>query len=186
MKEIERKILEINKKEILKRLKELKAKKVFQGLVKVVYLDTPSNEIRRKGNLLRIREFIKTANKSRYVEIVYKTGKKIVKGCKVYDEFTFKGKNFHEAVKFFENLGFSPVCRYEKKRMLFKLPNAEIVIDEYPKIPPFIEIEAKSSKIIDNIVSKLHLQKNESSAETINQLLKRKYPNIKLNNLTFS
>lgn len=181
MEEIERKILEINKKEVEKKLTELGAEKTFEGLLRVCYLDTPNGEIRKRGDLLRVRQF-----EDKHTEVVYKTNKRIKKGCKVYDEYSFKGESFDEAVAFFKCLGFELSCSYEKKRTSYYYQDSEIEIDEYPKIPAFLEIESKDPKQIDTIVNFLGLTSHESSTETINELLRRKYPKIKLNNLKFT
>jgi adenylate cyclase class 2 len=87
--------------------------------------------------------------------------------------------------KFFEKLGYICTCYYEKKRTEFNLKNLKVEMDEYPKIKPFIEIEASSAKQIDALVKELGLEKNESTSETINEVIKRKYPKLSLNNLTF-
>ncbi len=181
MKETEIKILGINAEEVEAKLKELNAEKTFDGLLKVRYLDTPNNEIRDRGDLLRIRDFT-----GDFVEICYKSNKREENGCKVYDEVHLKADDFNEATQMFDKLGFKVSTYYEKKRKVFKLDNAEIVIDQYPKIEPFIEIEAEDSAQIEELIKKLGLEDNERSSETINGLLKSKYPDIELNNLTFS
>lgn len=180
MKEIERKIFDINPREVAQKLLRFGAQKTFSGLVKVRYFDTPDSKIRGKGDLLRVRQF-----EGAHTEVVYKTNKRVEDGCKIYDEYTLKGESFEDTSKIFENLGFTACCSYEKKRTIFKMKEAEIVIDEYPRLPPFLEIEAADAKVIDEIVTQLGLQDNESSCETINELLKRKYPDTELNNLTF-
>ncbi|MFC1655464.1 class IV adenylate cyclase [Patescibacteria group bacterium] len=180
MKEIERKIFDINPQEVAQKLLDLGAEKTFSGLVKVRYFDTVDSKIRNQGDLLRVRQF-----EGAHVEVVYKTNKQIEDGCKIYDEYTLKGESFEDATKLFENLGFAVCCTYEKTRTIFKLENAEVVIDEYPKMDPFVEVEAGDAKTIDEIVSRLGLTENESSCETINELIKRKYPDLDLNNLTF-
>jgi predicted adenylyl cyclase CyaB len=181
MLEIERKILDIDVKAVIEKLTQLGAEKTYEGLLHVRYFDTATGKIREQGDLLRVRQF-----EGRHVEIVYKTNKRIEDGCKFYDEYTFEGKDFDDAIDFFKHLGYSVTCSYEKKRTIFEVEDAEIVIDEYPKISPFLEIEAKDTKTIDDLVARLELENNESSCETINELLKRKYPDIELNNLTFS
>lgn len=180
MKELEKKILEIDKKEVEKSLKKMGAAKTFEGVLKVCYLDTDDNRIRKSGDLLRLRQF-----GDEYTEIVYKTNKRIEKGCKVYDEYTFKGKNFEDALEFFKKLKLKTTCEYEKKRTTYYYQDSEIVIDEYPKIPAFLEIESESPDQIDNIVKYLDLNEYEMSCETINELLKRKYPEVRLENLKF-
>jgi len=180
MKEIEIKILGINPDEISQKLADLGAEQTFKGLLKVRYFDTPEGEVRKREELLRVREF-----EGHEVEVCYKTNKRIEDGYKVYDEQHLKAENFDETTKMFEELGFEVTTYYEKKRTVFKLEGAEIVIDEYPKIPPFIEIEAENTQKIEELIEKLGLQNNERTSHTINGLLKEKYPDVELNNLTF-
>ncbi len=180
MKEIERKIFDIDPQEVTRKLLDLGAKKTFSGLVRVRYLDTVDAKIRNRGDLLRVRQF-----EDAHTEVVYKTNKRIEEGCKIYDEYTLKSESFEDATELFENLGFAVCCTYEKNRTIFKLKNAEVVIDRYPKMDPFIEIEAGDAKTIDEILNRLGLTENESSYETINELIKRKYSDLDLNNLIF-
>lgn len=181
MKELEKKVLEIDKKQVVEKLEKMGAAQTFKGLLKVCYLDTQDNRIRKSGDLLRLREF-----EGEYTEIVYKTNKRIENTCKVFDEYTFKGKCFEDALKLFEKLDLNISCSYEKKRTVYYYQDSEIVIDEYPKIPPFLEIESGNPAQIENIIKYLELEDYESSCETINELLERKYPHIKLNGLKFS
>jgi len=121
MKEIERKILEINKEEVEKKLHELGAEKTYEGILTVCYMDTPGSDIRERGDLLRVRRF-----DDKDIEIVYKTNKRVEKGCKHYDEYTFKGEDYDEAIAFFKCLGFNISCNYEKKRTTYYFQDSEI------------------------------------------------------------
>ena len=180
MKEIEVKILGIDVNHVRAKLADLGAEKTFDGLLKVRYFDTPDGEIRKKGDLLRVREY-----EGEKVEITHKTNKRVENGLKIYDEQNVQAEDFEEATEMFKELGFEVTTYYEKKRAVFKLEGAEIVIDEYPKIPPFVEIEAENEDLIEKLIEKLELTENERSSQTINGLLKEKYPDIELNNLTF-
>jgi len=180
MKEIEKKIFDIRPRALSSKLLKLRAKLVFKGLVKVKYFDTKKGEIRKKHELLRVRQV-----GDKKVEICFKCNKRVKEGCKIYDECEFYTSDFEEVSKFFEKLGYISTCYYEKKRTEFVLKDVKIVIDEYPKIKPFMEIEADSVKKINDLIEKLGLEKNESSSETINEVIKRKYPKLSLNNLTF-
>jgi len=180
MKEIERKIFDISLKEITSKLIKMGAKTVFKGLVRVKYFDTKKGDIRKKHNVLRVRRM-----GDKNVEICFKSNKRQKDGCKIYDESEFFSEDFNKVSEFFEKLGYICTCYYEKKRTEFDLDNLKIEVDEYPRIKPFIEIEAANAKKIDELVKKLGLEKNESSSETIGEVLRRKYPKISLNNLTF-
>lgn len=180
MKEIEVKILGIDPDAIRSKLADLGAEKTFDGLLRVRYFDTPDGEIRKNGDLLRVRDY-----EGEKVEITHKTNKRIDNGFKIYDEQNVHAEDFDEVTEMFKELGFEVTTYYEKKRAVFKFGNTEIVIDEYPKIPPFLEIEAESHDEIEEMIEKLGLKDNERSSQTINGLLKEKYPDIELNNLKF-
>ena len=180
MKEIERKIFDISPKAVKARLLKMGAKIIFNGVMKVKYFDTKKGDIRKKHELLRIRQV-----GDKKVEICFKCNKRVKDGCKIYDECEFNASDFEEVARFFEKLGYICTCYYEKKRTEFVLKDIKVEMDEYPRLKPFIEVEASSAKKIDDLVKKLGLEKNEKSSETINEVLKRKYPKISLNNLIF-
>lgn len=180
MKEIEVKILDINPSSIEEKLLKLGAEKKFSGLVGVRYFDKNDGEIRKKGDLLRVRQF-----GDDQTEICYKTNKHVEDGFKVCDEYHLTGTNFKESIKLFEQLGFSVTCSYEKKRTTFIYGDLEIVIDEYPKVPPFIEIEGTDKGAVEKLIATLDLSENERSSRAIGGLLSEKYPKIELDGLTF-
>lgn len=197
--EIERKILEINKHEVAARILRLRPrpKKVFEGLVRVKYFDFTDNRIRKKKDLLRLREFSPVYTKTSvqravcfraYTELVYKTFKCVKNMCKYFDELEFKfvGRNDFEILSaLFKNIGLQQTLYYEKRRTLYAWKNLNFEIDEHPKIPAFLEIEAASPKAIDKAIKALGLEKYEQTAENISELMKRKYPKVKLNGLKF-
>lgn len=208
MLEIERKILEINVSAVEARIKKLlpKPRKIFSGLVRVRYFDFSGGRVQRKKDLLRVREILPTRGLP-YTELVYKTYKGVKKNAKYFDECEIKiadrpsrgeakqlmprrgGASFSGAfetlTELFCLLGLQPVVYYEKKRTLYRQGRVSFEIDEHPKIPAFLEIEAPSPREIDEAVRALGLQAHEQTAETISELLARKYAKIKLNGLRF-
>lgn len=187
--EIERKILEINKRAVATRIKKLKPrpKEVFFGLMRVKYFDFPDRRIRKAKNLLRVRELAPQKG-SPYCEIVYKKFLCVKGNCKHFSELEFKleGAGQFSAISLLlKNLGLKQVLYYEKKRTNFAYKNIHFEIDEHPKIPPFLEIEAPSIKAVDAMVKTLSLSRHEQTAESIGELMRRKYPKCKLNGLKF-
>ena len=180
MKEVEVKVLSIDPDAVEKKLLELGAEKTFSELMTVRYFDKKNGDIRKKGDLLRVRKF-----GDERTEVCYKTNKRVENGFKVCDEYNLSGESFAEAVKLFENLGYKVTCAYEKKRTTFLLNDLEIVIDQYPQIPPFVEIEGTDTESIEQLIKDLNLSGNERSSRAIGGLLQEKYPKIKLNGLTF-
>jgi len=185
--EIERKILGINKEEFVLRLRKLKAKKVFEALVRVKYFDFEDGSIRAKKDLLRLREFVQKG-KEPYTELVYKIYKGVKGGCKYFEELEsrFDGKkHFKTLSDFLLGLGLKHTLSYEKKRTLYTLGKMHFEIDEHPKMPAFVEIEGSSPKEINKAVKLLGLQEYEQTADSISELIKRKYPHLSLNGLKF-
>lgn len=186
MMEIERKILEIDRKALIARLKKLKAKKIFEGFIRVKYFDFSDARIHKKKDLLRVRE-ISPRGKKLFTELVYKIYKGVKSGCKYYDECEIEipGRGFEELSGLLCDLGLKQTMYYEKKRTLFIFGKIKIELDEHPKIPPFVEIEASSPVEINRAIKILDLSGYEQSAESIGALMKRKYPRIKLDGLKF-
>lgn len=189
MMEIERKILGIDKKVLLKKIAALKPTpdKLFDGLVRVKYFDYADKRIYKKRDLLRVREFVPRQRTS-YVELVYKKYRGVKDACKQFEELemAFPGNGHAKFLEeFLKQLGLKETVYYEKKRMLFAYKNVKFEIDEHPGIPVFMEIEGPSAKAIDAAIFALGLSENEQSCETIQELLTRKYKGKKLNGMVF-
>lgn len=197
MREIEMKILEIPRQRAFAALRRIGAKRKYRVFMRVQYLDFPDRRIMRKKDLLRLRE-CRFDNGKHGTEVVYKVYRGIRRGCKIFDEFEWwlEGKHaFSYLSDFFRQLGLIQTLYYEKRRTLFEVRYrgrkrdmvlARLEFDEHPKIPPLLEIEASSEVIVHEILMKLGLQNYEFSPETIEEVMRRKYPKISLNGLRFS
>ncbi len=189
MKEIERKILGINKADVLARIKRLKPapKRLFQGLVRVKYFDFSDHSIHRKHDLLRVREFTEKGAPP-YTEFAYKTHRGVKKACKHFDEMEVRmagPKAFEEISRFLLGLGLQQTVYYEKRRTLYKWGKIKFELDGHPGIPAFLEIEGPSPAAINKSIKLLELSDCEQSADSIGALIRRKYPKISLNGLKF-
>ncbi len=180
MQEIELKFLEINKEKLIKKLREKAAKKTFEGIMKVAYLDHGDNRIKDRNELLRLRDI-----GNGKVEICYKANPRIQDNCKVFDEYEVISENFDTLLKIFEKADFKQTIYYEKKRIQYEYKGVKFEIDEYPNVPVFVELEANNSKKIEEIAKKFDLNKYEKSNLSISDLCTSKYKNIKLNGLKF-
>lgn len=195
MREIEMKILEVPKRVVFQAMKEIGAKNKYRVFMRVKYFDFPDHRIHKKRDLLRLRECRFDSGKHG-CEVVYKVYKGAKRGCKIFEEHEWwmTGKHALRYLgNFFKKLGLIQTLFYEKKRTLFeykrrheRFATFRLEFDEHPKIPPLLEIEAESVKAVHEILMKLRLTKYEQSPETIEQLMKRKYPKIRLNGLAFS
>lgn len=194
MLEIERKILDIDVAALVKKIKKLRpaSKKIFEGLVRIKYFDFKDGRVKKKKDLLRVREISPKGKKS-FTELVYKTYKGVKNGCKYFEECEIRlesGDAFEAATELLKKLGFKQTVYYEKRRTLFRQQavgtrkHVSFEIDEHPKIPAFLEIEGNEKSIVGAIKA-LGLEDYEQSSESIGELLARKYPKLSLKELVF-
>ena len=158
MNEIEIKVLEINKKQVLKRLKKLRAKKIFSGLLQATYFDFPNHSLRKHSKVLRLR---KNGNQS---FLTFKTKLPLKKSISS-NELEFEIPDFSLAQTMLEGLGFKPVFSYQKKRESYRFGKVRIELDKYlgkfSKIPLYLEIEAHSEKDLFAAFQKLGFSKKQ-------------------------
>ena len=148
MKEIEVKILDIGKTEIIRKLKALGAKKIFEGIVLTSYFDFPSKSLQRSGKILRLR-------KSRaYATITFKENLSR-KRAKTMTEHQIYLDDYIQAQKILEGLGLKEFPQRPKSRTSFKAKDASFEIDKFKSIPAYLEIEAPNLQIIKKYVKLL-------------------------------
>jgi adenylate cyclase, class 2 len=153
MKEIEVKVIEIDKEKIINRLKELKAKKIGEYDIKAIIFDTPDNKFEKQKNIIRLRQKGKS-----YLTFKGKSKKGFAKEC---EEIEFEVSDFDLAKLFFEKIGFKSFEIKTKHRISFKLNDVLIEIDEYAEIPVFLEIEAKNEEKIKSVIKLLDLSEKD-------------------------
>jgi adenylate cyclase class 2 len=168
MNEIELKILEINRSAVLKRLRRLRARKIFSGLLKSVYFDFPKNELRKKSQVLRLRSM------KEKTFLTFKT-KIPVPGSVFSEEIEFEVSDFKKAGHFLEHLGFIPILSYEKKRTSYRFGTVRIEFDQwlgkFKKIPLYLELEAHSEKELFIALKKIGFSKKDAKAWHTGKLL---------------
>jgi adenylate cyclase, class 2 len=145
MKEIEVKILEVNKVKVEKTLANLGAKKVFDGDIETLFFDFEKGTIINQKNVLRLR---KEQDK---IELTYKKVHFTPK-AKTAEEYSVSISNLETMKKILENLGLSIIECMKKHRVSYKLNDARFDFDRYSGkygfIPEFLEIEAENSDLI--------------------------------------
>ena len=159
MREIEIKVLQIDKTEVLKRLKKLKSKKIFEGIMSVEYFDFPDYSLAKRHQILRLR------TKKNKTFLTFKQGLKSKKTVSS-NETEFETTDFKAAKKILQSFGLIPIIAYKKRRTSFALENAQIEIDEHlekhKKIPAYLEIEAQNEKTVFSTLAKLGFSKKQA------------------------
>jgi len=122
-------------------------------------------ELRTKGALLRVRKF------GKYSIATYKGPMSIEGGIKSREEVQTGVESFELAIQIFDVLGYKPVFRYQKFREVWRVNNAEVVIDRTP-IGEFFEIEG-AVDLIREVASQLGMTMDQAIRATYADLYRQ-------------
>ena len=165
MKEIELKILNIDKAKITQKLLDLGAVRVSSELLIDKHYDTIDGRVKKKNDSFRLR---KIGDKT---ELTYKYGKTKNKKFIETNEVQTNIENYDAIEKIIELLGLKLTKQRERKRTSFVLGKIKIEIDENPKIPAYLEIEG-DKKNIEKTVKLLGFSMEDTTNLTVGQVLK--------------
>ena len=153
--EIEERILEINKEEVIAKLEAMGAKKVGDWFQKrYVYDFNP-----KRGN-----EWVRLRSNGIETTLTYKNVESSeINGTK---ELEIGVSDFEETNQMLNILGFTPKAYQENMRTRYYLDHIEIDIDTWPLIPTYVEIEADSVEEVKRVEKLLGL--SEGKVTTLN------------------
>lgn len=146
--EFEVKFLNVDHDEIRKKLISLGATmEQPMRLMKRAIIETA--DMKKKNAFIRVRD----------------EGHKTTLTYKQFDDLSIDGAKEHEVVisdfqttiDILAELGLLPRSMQESRRETWTLDNCEIVLDEWPWLSPYIEIEGESDKIVMKVSKKLGL-----------------------------
>lgn len=150
-KEIEAKFLNVNHVLIRKRLKQLGAKcKYLSTLMHRTVYDYPDRSLQDRRAWVRLREELDGS-----IELMLKQVKDDVLG-ETYEQ-ALKVDNYESTKKFLTSIGLEIKGEQESKRELWEYNGVEIMLDEWPWVPQFIEIEGPSEDRVKQLSSQLDL-----------------------------
>ena len=169
MKEVETKILEINRKEIEEKLLGLGAKKVFDDVMEAYYFDDKEGSLKKRGIVLRVR---KEADEV-YLFVKSNISKELVKSA---DETAVKVESFDALKEILAVLGFFVKGVSKKKRVMYKSDGVSFCFDKYQGdasfIPEFMEVECKSEEEVMKYVNLLGFKEEDCKNWTLTELRK--------------
>ena len=142
MKEIEVKFALKDRHELVRKLHDVGGQRLYPETFEDNIVLDRRGELRTRGALLRVRKF------GKYSIITYKGPMSIEGGVKSREEVQTGVESFELAIQLFDSLGYKPVFRYQKFREVWRVRDAEVVIDRTP-IGEYFEIEGP----LDNIRS---------------------------------
>ena len=177
MKEVEVKIRNIDKEQIIEQIEKLGAQKIFTGRVIDYRFDTPERDLSRLGKALRIRQ------KGRYIFLNLKGKKKSIENITGRDEIGVKISNFRIMHKILNELGYIKIFELNKYRSEYRTDEVTFDIDEYPGLSPILEIESSSYETVEKYIKKLGLDERDVGRVYIREILAaKKRHDIRRNN----
>lgn len=168
MKEVELKVRNIDKQEIIKKITKIGAVRIFSGKVIDFRFDTPDRDLSRQGKALRIRQ------KGSHVYLNLKGKKKSKESIIGRDEIGVKISNFKTMQKILHELGYIKIFELVKYRTQFRYKDITFDIDEYAGLDPILEIESDSYEKVREYVDLLDIQEEDVGRVYIREILEAK------------
>jgi adenylate cyclase class 2 len=163
--EIEVKFSLRDRADLLRRLHEIGAQRLYPETFEDNIVLDRRGELRTRGSLLRIRKF------GKYSIATYKGPMSIEGGVKSREEVQTGIESFELAIQLFDALGFKPVFRYQKFREVWRLRESEVVLDRTP-IGDYFEIEGPIDTI-RTIAAELGMNMDQAIRQTYADLYRQ-------------
>lgn len=170
--EVEVKFLDINHDAVRKKLKELGAECVQpMRTMRRVTIDTP--EMAAKNAFLRIRD------EGNRVAVTYKQFDKLsIDGAR---EIEVEVNDFARAIELFAAAGLPHTSFQESKREAWFYRDTEVVLDEWPWLKPYIEIEGKNEEQLKQVAKELNFDWADAVFGDVMVAYRAQYPHLKEN-----
>ncbi len=170
--EIEVKFVDVDIADMRKKLQKIGAVcRMQMRQMNRVIIDYPDRRMQQKE-----WAFIRVRDEQDKVTLTYKRFDKLsVDGAK---EVEVAVSDFDSAVQIFEAIGLEVVSFQEARRETWGLGEAEIVIDEWPWLKPYIEIEADSENTLKEIAKKLGCDWDTAIFGDVMQAYRAQYPHL--------
>jgi len=163
--EIEIKFPLRDRHELLRKLHDIGGQRLYPETFEDNIVLDRRGELRTKGSLLRVRKF------GKYSIATYKGPMSIEGGVKSRDEVQTGVESFELAIQLFDSLGFKPVFRYQKFREVWRVRDAEVVIDRTP-IGEYFEIEGPID-LIRSLAAELGMEMEQAIRQTYADLYRQ-------------
>jgi adenylate cyclase class 2 len=153
--EFETRFLDIDKHNIISKLKKLGAKLEFSNLFRRYVFDIDSNS----------QTWIRLRDEGHRVTLTYKSRtNNSITGTEEHETIV---DNFETTATILKKIPFKNIFYQENKRTEYRFNDIEFCIDEWPKIPPHLEIESYSEEKVNEGIKLLKLENKPHSNNSI-------------------
>jgi len=165
--EYEAKFLNISKDEIRRRLKDAGAK-----LIKSEFLQKRFS-FHLPGDLREDKAWLRVRNEGDKITLSLKK----IEGKEIHcqKELSVEVDSFDTAIEILKSIGCKIRMYQETKRELWVLDDAEVTIDEWPFLEPFVEVESDSENKVKAVSEKLSFNWAEAVFSPVGKVYKMKY-----------
>lgn len=167
--EYEAKFLSINKEDLLNKLKDNGGKLISpMRTMKRIVIDTP--ELKKRDAFLRVRD------EGDKITLTYKQfNATSVDGAK---ELEVTVGDFDTTVSILKAMDLHHKSFQESRRETWKIGEAEVVIDEWPWLNPYVEIEGPSEEVVKEVATALGFLWENAAFGDVMTAYRNQYPNI--------
>ncbi len=179
--ETEVRFLEINETELKKRLAELNATDLGEDLLReIIFYDASGSWQKDQNKMVRLR----ATRDSTYLS--YKHS--FADHAQGTTEIELIVNDFEKARAFLQAVGLTEYRQQEKRRHSFRLGEVSIDIDEWPKIPAYVELEGENEPALKEAAKQLSLEWSTANSSNAAWVIENVYhiPVRQLKFFTFS
>lgn len=170
-KEIEVKFLDVDFDDIRKRLRQINATQTQpMRVIKRSILDYPSLKLQKNNSYVRVRD------EGDKITLTYKQF--VGEGIDAAREAETEVKSYDNTIVILQNIGLEVVSEQETKRETWEIDDVEVVLDEWPWLNPYIEIEGSDEAAIRQIAKKLGFSWKDAFFGDVMVAYRYQYPNI--------
>lgn len=165
--EIEAKILDIDKAALEEKLLSLGAQKVGDRFFRSTVFDYPGFPLDKDNSWVRLRdegEKIMLAFKKRLGV------KDQIGGDEGMEEIEFQVSDFDAVTHFLQKIGLIIKFAQEKKRVTYQKQEVTYDIDTWPKLNPYLEVEAPTWEAVDTAIVELGYTLEDKKIFTTTQI----------------
>jgi adenylate cyclase class 2 len=170
-KEIEVKFLDVDFDDIRKKLKLINATQTQpMRALKRSILDYAGNKLQKNNSYVRVRD------QGDKVTLTFKHF--VGEGVDAAREAETEVKSYKDTITVLENIGLQVISEQETKRETWMINGVEVVLDLWPWLNPYIEIEGKDEAAIRQIAEKLGFSWDDAFFGDVMVAYRHQYPNI--------
>ncbi len=170
MHEIETKVLEVDVKAIVKKLKSFGAEKIQDVMLTVDWFSLLGVDKDKQPWFLRVRSY-----STGKIEVTWKGDLEVLGVSRKVKEIQLSVESHEKMKLLFEAIGLVVYAHQEKKRQSWKIGDVQFDLDTYPGMPSYLEIEGPGEREITHMIEKLNLAGKETWNDGERTLIENKY-----------